>query len=353
MEKLRKKELENKAKAFLNFLYEIKKFKKKLKLIFHSDVDGFCSCFLMQNFLKEINIKFNPYPYDHEKRCKIKRNMPILALDISASKSSGFYWKGMEKSKSIFFIDHHFYTKEERKIFNKILITPTSSFLDAFYPCSKFCYDIISFARRFLKIDKEKGKDADELLIAFLGVVGDLTYRTKEFFPMLTKNIEKKYNIEWKSLLRIKRLLDFAIKKEQASSIFSYLNLLYSKKIEEVRESLEKKYRGDLERVDRLVKNFEKKKKRYGRFYVYRIKEKASRIATEIINRLNYKNVVVIKKEKSYFSISIRSRNLNLLEVVDKIFDGCKATYGGHKTAVGALVKAKDLGRFLENLKKI
>jgi len=310
---------------------------------FHDDPDGLCSFLLLRRFKGEGDwrvIKTTPHITEEFSRFVSEEHDKVFILDIALVDQ-----EFVDKiKKPVVWIDHHMPQKiSKAKYFNPRIKNP-----DEYISVSAICYEVA-------------GQD---VWIAALGAIADYSMPSffndfAEKYPELVgkaKDIEKiLYETKLGELIKI---FAFSL-KGKSNDIKKAVNII--RKIKEPEELLSpknpdakwvvKRYGGINEEYQELLS--EAMKQKYGDILIFLYQEKKYSFTGDVINELTHripgKKIYITGREKSgYMRISMRSRKINLLPILNKALEQVEGFGGGHPQACGASIKKKDFERFLE-----
>ncbi|MEM4336596.1 MAG: DHH family phosphoesterase [Candidatus Woesearchaeota archaeon] len=332
---------------------EIKLIKKELEecknpiFFFHDDADGLCSFLLLRKYKGEGDwkiVKSTPVIEGSFAKFVLEEHDKIFILDISIVEE-----EFIEKvKKDLVWIDHH----TPQHVFKVKYFNPRIKNPDEYTPVSLICYDVV----------KEN---------MWLGAIGSIAdYCMPPFFDTFakkycslvgkTKHLDKiLYETKLGELIRI---FNFSL-KGKSSDIKKAVNIFL--KLKEPEEILTpknsdtqwviKRYKKIKEEYDALLSRALKRK--YEEVLVFIYKEEKYSFTGDIINELMYripnKKIYIAGREKSgYMRISLRSKKINILPVLQEAFKYVEGSGGGHPYACGATIKKKDFRRFLSIINK-
>jgi single-stranded DNA-specific DHH superfamily exonuclease len=317
-------------------------------VVFHNDVDGVCSCALLNKYLHHIGVKpyiiSQPMPPDKNLLRRIQSGVPnkIIFLDLAMDQQLPMLMK-IRGIADILIIDHHFLAKNVNSQsvthynprFKNPKIYQSASYL-LYKMCSKL-FDI-----------------KDSIWIAAIGIIGD--YDTSRSEDVL-KEAEKNYDI--KLFNRIAAMIE-SVRATKAMSCEQIVNLILS--VKEPEQMLTGEFIDSYQKIENEImatmQDIEKNSERIGNLLIYNIKSKyniRSTVATSLSERYKDRFIVIYEKIGNKINVAGRdqSRKWNCDRTLKAAVRGLKASAGGHEAAGGATLDAKDWDKFKSALIKI
>jgi len=317
-------------------------------IFFHDDADGLCSFLLLYRFVKQgkgIIIKTTPKIDE-----KFARNVAeygadkVFIVDIAIVDQE--FIDAVDVP--IIWIDHHTPLKREKVMyFNPRINDPKDNL-----PVSSLCYQVVK----------------EDLWIATLGTIADWHWPKfiEEFKKQYPDLLDESVNDSETALFETKvgKLIDmisFCLKgttKEAIScaKILTRIKTPYEilneetaagKYIHNKYEEVNKEYQSLLKRA--------LKQKADGKILLFRyLHGKISftkDIANEFLHRFPDKIIIIAREKSGEMKISLRSKDIPILPVLEKSLQGINGFGGGHEFACGANIMKDDFDRFIENIK--
>ena len=333
---------------------QLEEIKKELEecqnpvFFYHDDADGLCSFLILRRFKGEGDwriVKATPHIDETFSRFVSEFHDKVFILDIALVDQE--FVDSIKKP--VVWIDHHMPQKiSKAKYFN-----PRVQDIDAYVPVSSICYEAVK----------------EDLWIATAGTVAD--YSIPKFFEKFrkkypeiagkSKDIDKiLYDSKLGKLIRI---LSFSL-KGKSEDVRKAVNII--KNLKEPNELLEPKEgpaKWVYKRYEMIDKEYqallsEALKQKYDNILIFIYQEKkysfTENIANEIVYRIPKKKIYIVGRQKEdYMRLSLRSRDIDLLPILNKALEQVEGYGGGHPYACGASVKKKDFERFLEIFKEL
>ena len=309
------------------FKYFIDRIRESYRILvfYHYDLDGLISAILIEKFLKNKDIEFKPSTLNlnNFKSSYLDEYDLIIFLDLATS----YKFLG----EKVFIFDHHEIEEKYKRYLN--VINPKKYNKEVCYPTSKIVYDLI--------------KDESFLHLFLIGFISD-GCESEDFL----KKFEEKYKTSRKVLFNIVKYLEayLVLKGYKGSEyLFNFLKFDYSF------ESLKRKYYYFrqyyiklMEEVNRLVEGVDE----IGNLVFLEVNSKIPAILSYLANFLQdkYKDkiIIVYSKKNSEYVFSARSpKQINLMEVFEKVKKEIEVSFGGHKSALGGRVKNINKLKFL------
>lgn len=323
---------------------------KRPLIFFHDDADGLCSFLLFYRFVQEgkgVIVKTTP-KIDSKFVYKVEEYSPdkIFIVDIAVVEQDF-----LDAVKApVIWIDHHTPLKRDKvKYFN-----PRHEDVKDNMPISSVNYMIVQqdmwiamvgtiadwhwpyfaedFRKKYPDLLPKEIKDPETAL--FHSKVGDLV-KIMSFCLKGTTSDAMKFT---KIFTRIKSPYEL-LNQETPAARFVY------KRYQEV----EKGYR---QLLDKALK--QKPEEKILLFvYLHGNISFTKDIANELLHR-NPEKVVIIAREKGdEMKMSLRSRDVNLLPILNNALKEVEGYGGGHEHACGANVKKRDFKEFIESFRKL
>ena len=311
--------------------------------LYHDDADGLCSFLLLRRFKGEGDwriVKQNPHIDENFTRFVSESHDKVFILDIALVDQE--FVDAVKKP--VIWIDHHMPQKiSKAKYFN-----PRIQKINEYTPVSSICYEIAK----------------QDIWIGAAGAIADYSIppffeKFRKKYPELAGKAKKIDKILYDTKLgKLIRILSFSL-KGKSEDVRKAVNII--KKVKEPSEILEP-IEGPLKwvykryaEIDREYQELlsEALKQKYGKILVFLYKEKnysfTENLANEIVYRIPKKKIYIIGREKEdYMRLSMRSRKINLLPILNKALEQVDGFGGGHPYACGASVKKEDFNRFIE-----
>ncbi len=325
---------------------------KKPLFFFHDDPDGVASFLLLYKIKGEgkgIIVKTTP-KIDEKFVKKVQEYNPdkIFILDIAVVEQEFID----EVNAPIIWIDHHFPVERRNiKYFNPRLLEEKNS-----APVSYICYQVAQ----------------ENIWLSAVGCIGDW------FMPDFIEEFREKYPDMLESSVKNPEDALFNSKLGELVKIFSFIlngltnevmkNVIVLTRIKTPQEILKqetpagkfiyKKYEKMKKTYDDLIgQALKAKQQKNDLLYLFIYDEKYTSFTKDLANELIYRHpekiIVVGRKKEDEIKMSIRSKKINLPEILEKALAGIEGYGGGHEYAVGANVKEHDFGRFIENLRNL
>jgi single-stranded DNA-specific DHH superfamily exonuclease len=316
---------------------------------FHDDADGVCAFLQLYTYKGEGNgviVKSHP-KIDTKFLRKVTEYGPdtVFVVDIALMEQEFVD----EAKKPIVWIDHH--PPQEIhgvKYYNPRVSDPTDN------PCASYlCYQATK----------------ESLWLAVIGSVGDMQWPAelieefrKQYPSLLPRDIttprDALYNSPVGTLVKI---VNFAL-KGTASDAMKYVRVLSRMKgPDEILEHKTPQTEFLFHKYNRVNQHYEQLLKDAiahagdDRFLVYRYTDDKMSFSSDLANEMIYRypdRIVIMGREKSgEVKCSMRTNDVILPPLIMKAMNGCQGYGGGHEHASGAVVKAEDFPRFMENLR--
>jgi len=316
--------------------------------LFDDDPDGLCSYLLFKKYVdkgKGIVIKSSPV-LDVSFLRKVEEYSPDVVFVLDKPKISEDF---IEKvNVPIVWIDHHTPVKVKGvKYFNPRVKDP-----DIYLPTSYLCYQVIK----------------QDLWIAMCGIIADWSIPDifddfiKEY-PDLVKKTDNPGDVFFKQPFgKLIRIFSFILKGKN-SEVNTCISILL--KIKTPYEILNQ----TTSRAKYIHRKFERISKEYNKLLEEAIKAKTkdpilafyypsktmsftSDLSTELSYIFPDKIIIIGRKKGDEVRMSLRSKIHKLPKIIEKALEDVEGYGGGHEYACGGNVKAKDLNKFISNLKK-
>jgi len=330
---------------------EIRSFLQKSEnplFFFDDDADGLCSYLLLRRYLdrgKGVVVKSSPV-LDVPFQRKVEEYSPDVVFILDKPMVSEEFIS--EVHVPIVWIDHHTPVKAKGvKYFNPRVQDP-----DVYIPTSYICYHVVK----------------QDMWIAMCGVVGDWVVPDfiDEFmqkYPGLVEKTDNPGDIFYKQPLGKLVKIFFFLLKGKMSDVNSCISIL--SKIKSPYEILNKttsRARFIYKKFDKVNKEYqellEKAKKSVTKdvFLIFYYPSKTMSFSAELSNELSYlfpdKLIIIGRKKGDEFRISLRSKTHKLPKRIKKALEDVEGYSGGHEYACGGNIKAKDIDKFVSNLRK-
>ncbi len=326
---------------------------EQIAILYDFDVDGITACAIVMRMLERLGKKAekfvaSPKPsFERNPAFDLVKGMGnIIILDISLKKEDAQYFKDL----NILNVDHH--ETGMKKSSGEVVVFKNRG---DYRPTAKMVYDL----------GMKMFKDFDENdWIASAGVISDFGGpQNREFI----QSVHNKYGFSFgksddkffetrlgeiakvlnsirtagditKAGVAVKALLECDNPKEFLESRNPKIKLLY-KSYEKIQST-----------IDHELERFEKKaKKNKGRelFYLNGQKYNIRSTLSTIISAKHEQTIAIAEKRNTgYIHISMRSRNEDVLGIIEEVKKKIEAAGGGHKKAAGLTIKEEDLEEF-------
>src|SRR3989344_5099170 len=323
---------------------------------YDNDADGLCSYVILRKFIgrgKGVAVKsFPELNASYAKKAQELDADYVFVLDKPVV-SREFVEELNKLGLTMVWIDHHEIQSDinEKEFKHLFIYNPALSHGKdkSFEPVTYWSY----------KVSKKK----EDLWLVVVGCIYD------HYLPEFVSEFKKEYPDFWGKVKdpfdayfgteigRIARSLNFGL-KDSVSNVVRLQNFLISCKnprdvfAEESANYFFRKRYGDIKKkydvlIDR-AKTFVKDK-----IIFFEYSGDLS-ISSDLSNELLYRNpgkfIAVAYKNGNIANISLRGKNVK--KILEKILKEVSGTGGGHEDAVGARIKAEDLGKFKELLEK-
>ena len=340
-----------------------------IAILHHTDPDGVSSAVILSKTIekireKPVDIRLNQKSDElfitnatYLKLTHAKINKLII-LDMSVDQAKNKVLEKIQQFAEILILDHH---KVYRNVNSKkcLLIKPQMVFFGidpASYCCSKFSYDLCNTIIDSTELD----------WIAALGVIGDCAFDAwKDFISTVCKKygIPSQKNILKTKLGIITELLFFteAYSTKKIGLCFDILSAAESYK-----DVLNSKLQRYQKYVKDEIKYWQSNVSRMANFYPKHdlifdfIKPKypiKAAISTIMSCKYPHKTVIIAQDMNQgtvHLSARRRDHKVAVNNLLERATRGLKdASGGGHITAAGGVLKAKDLFTFKENVLKL
>lgn len=336
----------------LEFLKDLKTLKKGVVFCGH-DLDTICSTVILLNFLKrrgkDVKYFISQFNYKLSKDCleyfKKKRFEFVIIVDVPEIEKN--YLEFFANHSKVLIIDHH----PIKEYYKKVFYSNPRIFKEKIYmPATYICYKLYSkfFASKPIDLIAGLGTLADKGIECCL----DLYKKMKKYGWI--ESLETIYCS--RLFLAVKILGSWLIEGERKKVDECIKFLMRVKSLDEIFRA--KKFLKKFEDVEREIKksleDFEKKKKKIGNFFVYKLKSKyrlQSMVATLLASRIKG-NLIVYQKWKGYYKASFRRNesNLNLGLAAKEIAQRIGAEGGGHPEAA-SIARIKSEKEFLKEIR--
>lgn len=322
----------------LNFIEDIE-IKDKISLVFHDDLDGFASGILIYDYLvKKGCVNISVFSLKIETDAfenildKIKNSDKIIIMDLGPN----LIVEGLNKliDKNILYIDHH---QNDVVLPENVLEYRTIGSI----PTTKSVYEFVN------------GKS----WLAVAGIISDAGFKNPDNMKMINDFLEKEnLEFDWFSE-NIAELIDYFLIyfREERKKAFEILKTIKDwGKLDEI-----KKYAESVKKeAEKFIEDYENNHEKIGKINFYYFKPRF-KVKVPVTNKIGYKYpdeiFVFASPSKGMVSLSARNQNsqANMIEVLKAGIDGLEdAGCGGHIPAAGGQIRAKDLNKFKENLRR-
>ncbi len=348
----------------------IKKFKSKdrVAIVHGHDNDSICSAAIIYKLLKNLYkiesslvVSGLNSAVTEDVLVSLKKIKPTHVIIVDISEVNVNFLTELRNMSHVMIIDHHV-----PKGYVKITyVNPRIFDKEIYIPATYLCYRVYE---QFLE-------PKEIIWIAGIGTLSDmgLKYCNDLFENIKHENkelVENNENIDEflfdNSLLgKLAKIFDSARVVNGASGSVDALNALI--KASGYKEVLNDKNKQLLEwfsiaekEFNRLVKDFEKKKKRIKKIILYEVKSKynmKSPLATYLAKNLTNEVLVIYQKSGKYIDVSFRRGRVCIVDL-NQLASNCvknipNSNGGGHIQAAGSRFPARYLDRFLRNLKSL
>ncbi|MBI1978561.1 MAG: hypothetical protein HYS62_00695 [Candidatus Aenigmarchaeota archaeon] len=359
--------IEDTIKPAVEF-FKIMKRGSKVAIVHGHDNDSICSAAIIYKLLKIVHktearliVSGLNSAVTEDAIEKIKKIKPDYVIIVDISDVPVSILTELRNISQVMIIDHHV-PKGYVKI---IYVNPRVFDREIYLPATYLCYKIYE---KFLDVEKI-------LWISGIGTLSDMGMKNcSDLFESIKSNdkelIGNNENIDEilfdNSLLgKLAKMFDSGRVVVGIDGSVSALNVLL--KSENYQEVLQGKYGSknllgwysvSEKEFNRLVKDFEKKKKRIKRFVMYEVKSKynmKSPLATYLSKILTNEVLVIYQRSGKYIDVSFRRGKVCIVDLNQLAGNSVKdipdSNGGGHIQAAGARFPARYLDRFLRNLK--
>lgn len=345
------------------------KSKDKVAIIHGHDNDSICSAAILYKLLKNVKVEIKfvvsglNSSVTEDALEKIKKIKPDYVIIVDISEVNVDIMTELRNISQVMIVDHHV-----PKGYVKITyVNPRVFDKEIYIPATYLCYKIF-----------EQFYDTKEILwIAGVGTLSDMGLKNcNDLFESIKLEnkelVENNENIDEvlfdNSLLgKLAKIFDSARVVNSVEGSVAALNVLI--KAENHQDVLKGKYGAkDLlkwydiseKEFNRLVKDFEKKKKRIKKIIMYEIKLKynmKSSLATYLARKMINEVLVIYQKSGKYVDVSFRRGKVCIVDLNQLASNSVKnipdSNGGGHIQAAGCRFPAKYLNKFLRNLKSV
>ncbi len=361
--------VEETIKPAIEFIKKIKP-KDRIAIVHGHDNDSICSATIIYKLIKNLyKIESKPIvsglnsSVTEDVLEKIKKFKPDYVIIVDISDVNVSIMTELRNISQVMIIDHHV-----PKGYVKITyVNPRIFDKDIYLPATYLCYKIY-----------EKFLDAKEVLwIAGVGTLSDMGLKNcNDLFEHIKREnkelVENNENIDEilfdNSLLgKLAKIFDSARVVKGVEGSVVALNVLI--KLDSYQDALKGKYEADdlLEwsnitekEFDRLVKDFDKKKKQIKRIVLYEVKSKynmKSPLATYLGKKMTNEVLVIYQKSGKYIDVSFRRGKVCIVDLNQLASNSVKnipdSNGGGHPVAAGCRFPTKYIEKFLRNLKSV
>ena len=321
-----------------NFLEKITR-DDDVAIIHHDDGDGFSSGILYYDWCKNKNADVKQFAYSIRtsdlKKFDLKKFNKIIISDLAPS----FVADGLKtiKDKEILYADHH---PRNRPIPKEVLELVTVN--QGYIPSSRTAGELTGI----------------KLWLSLSGTIND----SGEIYPENQKFINER-------LGELNMTID-EFRRDVANTITNFL-IYFNKDYDKAFEILEKidsvedisqlkKYSVSVEKeIKRIVKQYDNEKEKIGRinFYYFKPLLPVTAPVCGIISQRNENQAYIFATPKSdgkYITFSARSspKKMNVCNLLKAGIDGLEGSAaGGHNSASGGIILAKDIKKFKNNIK--
>lgn len=359
--------VEETIKPAIEFLRKITQ-KDNVAIVFGHDNDSICSAVLIHRLLKKLHrieskliVSGLNSSVTEDVLETIKRIKPEFVIILDLSEIGVDIMTGLRNTSDVMIIDHHV-----PKGYVKVTyVNPRVFDKEIYLPASYLCYKIYD---RLL--------DSKEILwVAGIGTLSDMGLKNcGDLFENIKRVdkglVGKNENIDEilfdTSLLgKLSKIFDSARVVNGIDGVNVVLSIL--NKTEDYQDVLEGKseakklmgwYELSEKEFNRLVKDFEKNKRRVKRFVLYEVKSKyamKSPLATYLAKKMTNEVLVIYQKSGKMIDVSFRRGKMCIVDLnqlaITSIKNMPESNGGGHVQAAGCRFPTKYLDRFLRNLK--
>ncbi len=346
--KMKEKAIVQKVKRCISkFLRDVG---ENVLIVYDSDADGIASAALFAKILKKLRKKIGFSTY--EKLRIMNKYDSFVFLDVPYVDENVLK---KIRNKKILIVDHHPLIDYK----NVIYCNPRKFDKNAYIPVSCIIYEVSKdiFGKKLC-------------WIGAIGVLGDMAIKScgwvlkdvESVYPELL--INKSEGIMNSTILGVlTKIINSSrvIKRETGAkeaakflySISDYTQILNASTRKS--KDLLKWYIKTEREIERILKEFEKKKIKKGNFIIFEVKSKLnlkSTIATSLSTKLKNGVLVILQKKGRVFDVSFRrGRNCrkDLSKLVEKIKDSIEgAKGGGHPTASAMKIPVRRKKEFLK-----
>ncbi len=344
--------------------------KGKVAIIHGHDNDSICSAAIIYRLVKNVHkieskliASSSNSAVTEDAMETVKKIKPDYVVIVDISEISVKILTELRNISQVIIIDHHV-----PKGYVKVLYVNPRVFDEQIYiPATYLCYRIYS---ELLKSD-------DILWIAGVGTLSDMGLKNcvDLFENIKTKNkelVDDNENIDEflfdNSLLgKLSKIFDSArVVKGVNGSIFARDILMKANNYQDVlrgkgnAKTLMEWFGKSEKEFNKLVKDFEKKKKKIKKLVIYEVKSKfnmKSPLATVMAKKLTTEVLVIYQKSGKFIDVSYRRGKVSIVDLNKLAATAVKgipdSEGGGHPVAAGGRFPAKNLTKFMTNLKNI
>lgn len=359
--------VEDTVKLAVEFIKSIKP-GSKVAIVHGHDNDSICSATIIYKLLKNF-YKIEPrlivsdlnFAITENVLNTIRKTKPNYLISVDIAEVNVNILTQLRNISDVMIIDHH----TPRGYVKITYVNPRIYDKEIYIPATYLCYKIYG---KFLD-------DREILWIAGIGTLSDMGMKNcNDLFESIKLNYEElvgdNENIDEvlfdNSLLgKLAKIFDSGrVVKGVDGSVIALNALIKSRSYQEILEGkssdankLLECYNLSEKEFDRLVKDFEKKKKRIKNLLLYEVKSKynmKSPLATHLAKKMKNEVLVIYQKSGRYIDVSFRrgmSSGVNLSDLAnDSLRNISDSHSGGHSVAAGARFPARYLKKFLNNL---
>lgn len=351
-----------KEKLFKKFKDKIKSLEGKTFIIYHFDVDGFCSAVITWHSLELLGIKplLTPsvpgIPVMTRKlkkfiQMKNPRNVIFVDMPIDEEPKN---LVGMQEN--IIILDHHLIHRDLNS--ENVLHINTNFFTKTYYPASKLVYDLFSQVVDIKDLDwvAAVGIIADNGGNSWKGFLNEIYKK----YPDLKKGEIYDFDCPIGEIGKAVNSARILLKRGGASKILR--KLFYLKSPQEALNSdfFKLKYKVAQKRIESLMNRFERNAKKENDFWHYYTTsgEVKSNVATILSQKYPDKTIMIYSKDikNNYYLFTLRrhDKKVDLPSAIKKSIKDLKGSRGGgHITAAGGFIKKDGWRVFFERIRKL
>jgi len=347
----------------IDFIKAIKP-KDKVAIVHGHDPDSICSAAILYKLVKSkvrtaaklVVSELNSYLTEKTFN-KLKKNKPSYTIIVDIPNISVDVITKMRKFSKIMIVDHHI----PRGYAKITYVNPRIYDRDSYLPTAYLCYKIY-----------EGFSDPKEIAwVAAIGTLSDMGMKNcldlfnkiKTEYKDLVDGLKPDDNIlvEKSLLWKLTQMVESGmIIRNAAGAIFSLKALIEAKKYKDVinNKTLTRYQKLVESEFQKIEKDFNKNKKIIDSILLFEIKSKLnlkSAFSNYIKRLFDDKILLVYHKDRNYISISLRRGEKIEIDLdslaKEAIRDIKNASGGGHPTAAGIRVPARQFKKLLENMR--